>query len=89
MTKGYKAKNAKLNKELKHNKETQLCLETQVQKTESEKTRMKSLYKKSEKALEEQKFELENEMRGYVDETSATGLEDCQILVAEMKKANQ
>jgi len=77
VTKAYKAKNAKLNKELKHNKETQLYLEAQVQKTESEKTRMESLYKKSEKALEEQRVELENEMRGYVEETAAAGLKDC------------
>ena len=86
MTKAYKAKNAKLNKELKHNKETQLHLETQVQKTESEKTRMESLYKKSEKALEEQRVELEKEMREYVEETAAAGLKDCQVLVAEMEE---
>ena len=86
VTKAYKAKNAKLNKELKHNKETQLHLETQVQKTESEKTRMESLYKKSEKALEEQRVELEKEMRGYVEETAAAGLKDCQVLVVEMEE---
>ena len=86
VTKAYKAKNAKLNKELKHNKETQLHLEAQVQKTESEKTRMESLYKKSEKALEEQRVELENEMRGYVEETAAAGLKDCQVLVVEMEE---
>jgi hypothetical protein len=89
VTKGYKAKNAKLDKELKHNKETQLHLEAQMQKTESEKAQLEALYEKAEKALEEQKVELEKEMRGYVDEAAASGLEDCEALVAEMEELSR
>ena len=110
VAKSYKAKNAKLIKELNCNKETQLHLETQmremeeeqahnyhletqVQKMEEERAQLMDQVEradeKADRALEEQKKELESEMRSYVDAASETGLADCERLVEDMETLTQ